>query len=435
MTLLMTTHPRALDTPDDLPSGLELGRCANVAEALERFDPDLVRLLGDHTLLSDEYGYRAFLAFKDQEKNAGWRMFEQALEHGLDSVDDPAPEFVEFFNQLERVPEWVDFDQIHRGAVAFWRAGPLVPMVIAYSVIAKGFTGYGASRPVLFSGRMIDRDMIGQRLLESFRWITRAYTPGKMVRDEDGFKHTARVRMIHATVRHVLSRSPEWDWHNWGIPINNLDAVDTPGGQFGVEVVDSLMKSGVKLSDQEREDIFALNRYIGYVIGVPEEILHVDEEDARVKHAIKDFLEPPTDEASRKIVRGIIDYGCEESLGGYDVLPPALAKFMTVQRRKNLSYGMMCFWQPPSVQERLGVEPNGWTTALKVARPVIAAGDTVTRRFSPDKDEARAMKTIAEFEVAIAMGEDEKTPLAEPEQLAEDTRKGASRVQERINQA
>ena len=43
-------------------------------------------------------------------------------------------------------------------------------------------------------------------------------------------------------------------------------------------------------------------------------------------------------------VKGIIDYGCEESLGGYDVLPPVLAKVMTVERRKQLSYGLLTAW-------------------------------------------------------------------------------------------
>ena len=228
----------------------------------------------------------------------------------------PAPSLADFFAHLDRVPDWVDFDQIHRGAVAFWRAGPLVPMVLAYSVIGVGFTDYAASRPVLFSGRMTSRDQVGQRLLESFRFIARAYTPGGMVRTADGFKHTARVRMIHATVRHTLSRSPDWDWLDWGIPINNFDSIDTQAGKFGVEVIDSLARSGVKLSARERADIFALTRYVGYVIGVPEDQLHTDEESARRIHELHKLLEPGGDEGCRQIVRSIIDFSCEESLGG-----------------------------------------------------------------------------------------------------------------------
>ena len=414
----------AADVPDDLPSGLELGRIQHAEEALRRFDPDLVRLMGDHCLLADEVAYEAFLGFRDKDQNSGWRMFEQALEHGIESVDDPAPSLVALFDELDHIPDWVDHDQLERGAVAFWRAGPLVPMVLAYSVIAVGFTGYAASRPVLFSGRMTNRDQVGQRLLESFRFIAQAYTPGGMRRDQDGFKHTARVRMIHATVRHVLSRSPEWDWHDWGIPINSFDAMDTQAGQFGVEVVDSLATCGVNLSAREREDLFALTRYVGWVIGVPAEILHTDEEDARTKHAIHALLETPADDACRRIVKGVIDYGCEESLGGYDVLPPAIARFMTVDRRKKLSYGLLSAWQPPEIVDQLGIEPDGWRFVLPAAKPFIWTHDKLTRRFSPGKDAARAQKVLDEFEVAIAMNEGEEHPLAEPEQLAVDADKG-----------
>lgn len=424
MASVVSNHTSS-DVPDRLPTGLELGRIKNVDEALRRFDPDLVRLMGDHCLLADEPGYEAFLGFRDKDQNSGWRMFEQALEHGVDSLGDPAPSLVALFDELDHVPDWVDYDQLERGAIAFWRAGPLVPMILAYSVIAVGFTGYAASRPVLFSGRMTNRDQVGQRLLESFRFIARAYTPGGMRRDQDGFKHTARVRMIHATVRHVLSRSPEWDWEDWGIPINNFDAMDTQAGQFGVEVVDSLATCGIYLSDQERADVFALTRYIGWVMGVPAEILHTDEEDARTKHAIHALLETPADDACRRIVKGVIDYGCEESLGGYDVLPPAIARFMTVDRRKKLSYGLLTAWQPPDIVNQLGIDPDAWRFVLPAAKPLIWTHDKVTRKLSPHKDRARTQKVLDEFETAIAMTEGEEHPLAEPEQLAIDANKGA----------
>ena len=428
---MLTTLPAppqpALDVPEGLPRGIELGRIANAAEALARFEPAFVYRLTDQCLQADEPAYRAFQGFRSKDQNSGWRMFEQALEHGINSLDDPAPSLVDFFRELDRVPGWVDFDQIHRGAVAFWRAGPLVPMVLAYSVIGVGFTDYAASRPVLFSGRMTSRDQVGQRLLESFRFIARAYTPGGMVRTAEGFKHTVRVRMIHATVRHTLSRSPDWDWHDWGIPINNFDAIDTQAGKFGVEVIDSLDRCGVKLSAREREDIFALTRYVGYVIGVPEDQLHTGEESAREIHELHKLLEPGGDEGCRRIVRSIIDFSCEESLGGYDVLPPWLAKVMTPERRKKLSYGLLCAWQPPKITEPIGVEPDAWRFVLPVARPLIRVADRIGRRH-PERDEARTAKVLAEFDKAIGMRPGEEHPLAEPETLAHDVAAGGATV-------
>jgi len=421
------------DVPADLPEGLKLGRIKNADQALQQFDPDFVRLMGDHCLRADELGYELYISFRDKDQNSSWKLFEQALEHGIDSVDNPGPALVRFFDHLDNVPDWVDYDQIYRGAVAFWRAGPLVPMVLAYSVIGVGFTGYASSRPVLFSGRMVTRNAVGQRLLESFRFIAHAYTPGGMTRFSEGFKLTVRVRMIHAAVRFTLSRMDEWDWRDWGIPINNFDATDTQAGQFGVEVVDSLAKSGVKLNKQEREDLFALTRFVGYVIGVPEEILHTNEAQAREIHALHGLLETPADEGCRKIFNGIVDYSCEESFGGYDVLPPPLAKFMTPERRKKLSRGLLCGWQPQSIIDQFEIEPDIWRFAVPVSKPFVWLYDRYTR-LTPEKDEARAFGVIQEFEKAIATAKGERA-LAEPEQLTKDVKGNAHLIENHLKKA
>jgi hypothetical protein len=291
-------------------------------------------------------------------------------------------------------------------------------VVLVVEGLGVGFSGYGATRPLLFSRRMMRRDAVGQRMIESFRFVVGAYTPGGMTRFADGFKHTARVRMIHARVRLSLSRAPEWDWADWGIPINNFDAMHTQAGIFGVELVDSLARSGIRLSDRERADLFALTRYVGYVIGVPEEILHTDEVDARRKDDLHKLIDHPADDACREIIHSLIDFSCEESIGGYDVLPDWLARVMTPERRKKLSYGLIQGWQPESVTAQMGIPRDHWRLVLPAMRPILATADRIARRRA-DRDEQRAHKVLAAFNVAIALGDDEQ-PLAEPEQLASD---------------
>lgn len=289
----MTTAERALtfrgdlDVPAGLPRGIDLGRIDNKEKAIAMYGRDTVERLADHALLADDYAYQAMLDFKDKSNNASWRTFDRALEHGIDAIDDPTPGLAALFAQLDRVPEWVDFDQLYRGAVAFWRAGPVVPPVLAWGAIGGGFSMYSSTRPVLFSGRLRHTDHVGTRLIESFRYVVAAYTPGGMRRFEEGFRLTAKVRMIHAAVRHSLSHSNHWDWADWGIPINNLDSMVTQAGQFGVKFTDAVQSFGIRFSDRELEDIFALSRYVGYVIGVPEEILHTDYADARRKTDIR----------------------------------------------------------------------------------------------------------------------------------------------------
>lgn len=418
---------RALDVPDGLPHGMYLGRVRNLEGAIARYGFPFTAKLTEHALLADEPGYKVFRDFKDKEKNASWRLLEQALQHGIDAVDDPAPSMVELFEELDRVPDWVDFDQLYRGAIAFWRAGPLVPMVLSWATIGAGFSMYSSTRPVLFSNRLADPEAAGPRLMESFRWIMGAYKPGGMDRFAPGFSLSVKVRLIHCAVRYTLSRSEHWDWEAWGIPINNLDAMNTQAGQFGWAFIRALGKLGVRFTDREIEDIIALSRYVGYVLGVPEEILHTDPEDALRKHEFHKMIEQPPDQACRDVINGILTFTASKP--PYDVLPGPVGKFMTPVRRKRLAEAMIDHWLPEDVLEHLHFEKTAWRIVPKVMRPVVSAAQAVRERL-PHDDERAAWKMVHELEGALQRAEEEKArELADVDELSRDIAANKGRVQ------
>ena len=425
MNLTSSDAHRGKDVPEDVVPGHALGRIRNLAEAYRQYPKALVDELTSQCLQADEIAYSAYLEFKDPDRNSSWKLFDQALEHGIDSIDAPGPALKRLFEDLDRRPDWVKEEQLRRGAVALWRSGGLVPIVFAYSTVAAGFIEPSGSRPVLFSGRLMTKERLGQRLLESFRFIANAYTPGGMDRFAQGFKLTVRVRMMHAAVRYAVGRTPTWRWNEWGVPINNFDSMNTQAGQFSIQVIDSLAKAGIRLSKHERTDVFALTRYVGYVIGVPENLLHVDEADARQKNGLHSLLESPADDGCRAIVNGIIDYSCEESLGGYDVLPPALSRLMTVERRKKLARGLICFWQPRFI-DQLQYKKDAWRFALSIVRPFLWLNDRLTR-LTAHKDPERAAKVLSEFNQAIAIAKGERA-LADPEEVSSDIRTNADQI-------
>ncbi|MDV6211961.1 oxygenase MpaB family protein [Rhodococcus erythropolis] len=409
-----------MDIPPGLPRGIDLGRIANRDKAIAMYGRPMVEKLTEHALLADDYAYRAMLDFKDKSNTANWRTFDIAMEHGIDALDDVPPGMAALFEQFDRIPEWVDFDQLYRGAVAFWRAGPIVPPILAWATIAGGFSMYSATRPVLFSGRLRAADHVGTRLVESFRYVVAAYTPGGMGRFEEGFRLTAKVRMIHAAVRHSLSQSDAWDWANWGIPINNLDGMETQAGQFGVKFVDAVHSSGIRFSDRELEDIFALSRYVGYVIGVPEEILHTDPDDARKKSDLHTLLEREPDDLCREVVHSVIKFSVEHPPGDVEILPPPVAKFMTTDRRLKLAYGMLDSWIPRNVLDALEVKPTPWRFVLPAVKPLIAAHDRIGRLL-PHDDEAAAFKMLRQFNDAIKIPNGETAhEVANPEEVGAD---------------
>ncbi|MBM7367377.1 oxygenase MpaB family protein [Gordonia hydrophobica] len=421
-TLEPLTFRGDLDVPEGLPRGLDLGRINKdtVDKAIAMFGRPLVEQVTDHALLADDYAYRAFLDFKDKSNSMNWRTFDTAVEHGLDALDDVTPAVAALFEQMESVPDWVDFDQIYRGAVAFWRAGMIVQPILAWATIAGGFSMYSATRPVLFSGRLRKADKVGTRLIESFRYVVAAYTPGGMGRFEEGFRLTAKVRMIHAAVRHSLNNSEAWDWADWGIPINDMDSMVTQAGQFGVKFTDAVQASGIRFSDRELDDIFALSRYVGHVIGVAPAILHTDYDDARRKTELHTMLELPPDDLCRDVVESVIRFSIENPPGDVEVLPGPIAKVMTNERRLKLAYGLLREWLPADVMDALGAEKTAWRHILPAARPLIRVADRVQRAL-PHDDEKAAFTLLHNFNSAIAVPNgDKRNEVASYDEISAD---------------
>jgi hypothetical protein len=76
------------------------------------------------------------------------------LDEGIGAVDNPPASLVALFDRLDNPPSWVDWEQLRRGSIAYFRAGPLVSFALTCSVIAGSEQADGISRPVVFTGRL-----------------------------------------------------------------------------------------------------------------------------------------------------------------------------------------------------------------------------------------------------------------------------------------
>ena len=55
------------------------------------------------------------LCFERLPAGEGRKLLEQALNRGIDSLDDPPPELVALFGQVDHVPLWVDWERMKYG--------------------------------------------------------------------------------------------------------------------------------------------------------------------------------------------------------------------------------------------------------------------------------------------------------------------------------
>src|SRR5262249_10101152 len=79
------------------------------------------------------------------------RLLDQALEHGIDKVPDAPPSLRALFAEVDRVPLWVDWERVERGAAAMRRYAPLTWM-FARLAFAQTYVNANAGMPLYMSG-------------------------------------------------------------------------------------------------------------------------------------------------------------------------------------------------------------------------------------------------------------------------------------------
>lgn len=185
-----------------------------------------------------------------------------------------------------KLPSWVDVDQLQRGQQVFLAYTPAMSYALYYRSFVPGFsipkiaqvlktTGYLTPTPpkknsvssFIHSNK---RERVRERLMDTGAFIAACMglDVSELLPGGQGWRTALQVRILHAKVRHALSKRRDWKVNEWGVPINAEDMAATllafsTNSLLGVEFL-----LGFPLSRQEREDYLALWRYVGWLLGV-----------------------------------------------------------------------------------------------------------------------------------------------------------------------
>ncbi|OXM58272.1 hypothetical protein CFP71_04315 [Amycolatopsis thailandensis] len=203
--------------------------------------------------------------------------FEQALRQGIESVEGPPEELEAFFRDVEATPYWVDPDRLDRGARAITRAGLLGLFPLGDVSLMGGYLASRATKSLVGTGEIEYK--ASRRLVETATWWIHVTTPGALVLGGRGYESALRVRIVHAHVRAAMNRRKDWDYAAWDRPVNQVQTAGTLL-LFSLVYVFGTQLLGLRYSPRERADILHLWRYVGWLMGVDEELLPADEEDA-----------------------------------------------------------------------------------------------------------------------------------------------------------
>ena len=88
----ITRREGALDVPDGLPAGIDLGRINNREQAIAQFGRPYVEALTDHALLGDDVAYRAMLVSPEIDTTSALMMADSQFDEACDLEPEDAAE-------------------------------------------------------------------------------------------------------------------------------------------------------------------------------------------------------------------------------------------------------------------------------------------------------------------------------------------------------
>ncbi|APR83636.1 Hypothetical protein A7982_08985 [Minicystis rosea] len=242
-------------------------------------------------------------AFAELPRGEGHRLLAQALDRGIHSIAAPPAALVALFAEVDARPAWVDDDKLALAARTAERVGMSGERVLSCICLTGGYRSSAANKPIALTGAL--ESMAYRRLAETSKFVFDLYDSRTIARDSAGFRGAVMVRLMHAMVRARLARDPRWREADWGLPVNQADMLAT-NLLFSAVFVIGLRMLGHVISKREADALVHFWRYVGYLMGIREDMLPRDYQDALPLVYLSGATQPPGDEDSRKLAAALL---------------------------------------------------------------------------------------------------------------------------------
>lgn len=176
----------------------------------------------------------------------------------------------QLFAQLSTIPTWVDFEKINLGAKYCQRSGTSGLSVLRNYCLMGGYESSAINKPLIFT-QALHKGAV-KRLADTIDFWMHVTTTNGLQPKQAGVFSAMTTRIIHSYSRIEIETNPEWKRELWGIPINLWDMVATNLG-FSIAFMDGLSKLELPPTKEELEGVLHLWKYVGYLIGIPPEVL------------------------------------------------------------------------------------------------------------------------------------------------------------------
>lgn len=213
-----------------------------------------------------------------------------------------------FLEECATVPEWADFERMRPGQRLIAAYAPFAGLSLLTGSLVGGYMFKKMAMVTAFTGRLGMPGDISRRLQETSALVFYMSMPGEVEPGGRAHEILVRVRLLHGAIREWIAQSGRWKTH-WDEPINQEDLAITLS-LFSYWNVRSLLRMGVRLSDEQIRSHHLLWRWAGHVLGIEPFLLaetfpeEVRQYHAMLKHQARPDECPPY---GRKILDEVAD--------------------------------------------------------------------------------------------------------------------------------
>jgi hypothetical protein len=145
-----------------------------------------------------------------------------------------------------------------------------ITLLLSTSGLVSCYAAKKGAKVLTFTYRMEQTPY--HRIAETGQYILLAFAPDGLTEGGRGLMATLKVRLVHATVRHLIQRTGKWDRNANGVPINQEDLLGTLI-VFSYGVLWGLERLGVSMTLQEQEDYLYAWQIIGELLGIDPRVI------------------------------------------------------------------------------------------------------------------------------------------------------------------
>ncbi|ANF51306.1 hypothetical protein A0O34_12645 [Chryseobacterium glaciei] len=275
--------------------------------------------------IGDEVVKDVYLTKKFSE---GSKEIEGYIRNGVSENDDVPESVKKLFSQTQHIPEWLDYNLLKSGAELCMRSN-LDSLISLRDYCLIGGYDYAYLNKPLIVTEALKKGAV-KRLSETLDFWINATRYNALEIHAKGYEFAIKTRLIHSYARLSIKKHyKEWDTENWGEPINSWDMMATYIG-FSLVFLHSLKKLGNTFSVEEEKGLFHLWKYVGYLLGIPENLLPDDKKQATEYFYLWTSVQPSADKDSALLAHSLLNESLENPILKFEF------------QRKNLRYLHIC---------------------------------------------------------------------------------------------